>query len=35
LVRSYREECKTNQEIKEKQDYMLENRKLRKQLEEL
>ncbi|KAE9633196.1 transposase [Defluviitalea raffinosedens] len=34
-VRSYREECQTNQEIKEEHDYMLENRKLRKQLEEL
>lgn len=34
-VKSYREECQTNQEIKEDYDYMLENRKLRKQLEEL
>jgi transposase len=34
-VRTYREECQTNQEAKEDYDYMLENRKLRKQLEEV
>ena len=33
-VKAYREECQTNQETKEDYDYMLENRKLRKQLEE-
>jgi len=34
-VKAYREECQTNQEIKVDYDYMLENRKLRKQLEEM
>ena len=34
-VKSYREECQKNQETKEDYDYMLENRKLRKQLEEM
>ena len=34
-VRSYREGCQINQEAKEDYDYMRENRKLRKQLEEL
>ena len=33
-VKAYREECQTNQETKADYDYMLENRKLRKQLEE-
>lgn len=33
-VKNYREECQTNQETKEDYDYMLENRKLRKLLEE-
>ncbi len=33
-VRAYREECQTNQETKQEHDYMAENRKLRKQLEE-
>lgn len=33
-VKAYREECHKNQETKEDYDYMLENRKLRKQLEE-
>jgi transposase len=34
-VKCYREECQINQETKEDYDYMLENRKLRKQLEEM
>ena len=33
-VRAYREECQINQEIKQDYDYMMENRKLRKELEE-
>jgi transposase len=33
-VKNYREECHTNHESKEEYDYMMENRKLRKQLEE-
>ena len=33
-VKAYREECQTNQENKQDYDYMMENRKLRKQLEE-
>ncbi len=31
----YREECQTNHETQEEYNYMLENRKLKKQLEEL
>jgi transposase len=34
-VKSYREECQISQETKEDYDYMLENRGLRKQLEEM
>jgi transposase len=34
-VRNCREECQTNHEAKEEYDYMMENRKLRKQLEEM
>ena len=34
-VKNYREECQTNQEAKKEYDYMTENRKLRKQLEEM
>jgi transposase len=34
-VRVYREECQLNQSSKEDYDYMLENRKLQKQLEEM
>ena len=34
-VKNYREECQTNHEAKEEYDYMTENRKLRKQLEEM
>jgi transposase len=34
-VKSYREKCQINQEAKEDYDYMLENRELRKQLEEM
>lgn len=34
-VRAYREECQINQEHKEDYNYMLENRKLRQQLEEM
>lgn len=34
-VKAYREECQTNHENKADYDYMLENRKLRKQLEEM
>jgi transposase len=34
-VKSHREECQTNHEAKEEYDYMMENRKLRKQLEEM
>lgn len=34
-VSKYREECQTNHETKEDYDYMMENRKLRKQLEEM
>jgi len=34
-VSNYREECQTNHETKEDYDYMMENRKLRKQLEEM
>jgi transposase len=33
-VKKHREECQTNHEAKEEYDYMMENRKLRKQLEE-
>ena len=33
-VKIYREECQTNHEAKEEYDCMMENRKLRKQLEE-
>lgn len=33
-VKAYREECHTNHETKQDYDYMTENRKLRKQLEE-
>jgi transposase len=33
-VKNHREECQTNHEAKEEYDYMMENRKLRKQLEE-
>ena len=33
-VRAYREECQINQETKHDYDYMRENRKLRKELEE-
>jgi transposase len=33
-VKNCREECQTNHEAKEDYDYMMENRKLRKQLEE-
>ena len=33
-VRAYREECQINQETKHDYDYMMENRKLRKELEE-
>jgi len=34
-VRNYREECHTNPEIKAEKDYIKENRKLEKQLEEV
>jgi transposase len=34
-VKSYREECQINQETKVDYDYMLENRRLRKQFEEM
>jgi len=34
-VKAYREECQQNQETKEDYDFMMENRKLRKQLEEM
>jgi len=34
-VRAYREECQQNQETKVDYDSMMENRKLRKQLEEM
>jgi transposase len=34
-VRNYREECQTNQETKTEHDFMQENRRLRKQLEEM
>lgn len=34
-VRTYREECQINQGTKEDYDFMVENRKLRKQLEEM
>ncbi len=33
-VRTYREECQTNHELQNEHDYMIENRKLRKELEE-
>lgn len=33
-IKIYREECQTNQETKKDYDFMAENRKLRKQLEE-
>lgn len=33
-IKFYREECQINHETKEEYDYMTENRKLRKQLEE-
>ena len=34
-VRNYREECQTNPEIKAEKDYIEENRRLAKQLEEM
>ena len=34
-ISNYRQECQTSQETKEDYDYMMENRKLRKQLEEM
>lgn len=34
-VKSYREECETNHEAKEEYDYMQENLRLHKELEEL
>ncbi len=34
-VRNYREECQTNQETKTEHSFMQENRRLRKQLEEM
>jgi len=34
-VSNCRQECQTNQQTKEEYDYMMENRKLRKQLEEM
>ena len=34
-VKNYRAECQTNHEAKEEYDYMTENRKLRKELEEM
>jgi transposase len=34
-VNSYRQECQTNHETKEEYDYIMENRKLHKQLEEM
>ena len=34
-MRTYREECQSNHETKEEYDYLMENRKLRKQLEEI
>jgi len=34
-VKAYREECQSNQPLKVDYDYMTENRKLKKQLEEL
>ena len=34
-ARNYREECQTNQETKSEHDFMQENRRLRKQLEEM
>lgn len=33
-VKQYRNECQTNQKLKEENDYITENRKLRKELEE-
>ena len=34
-INNYRQECQTSHEAKEDYDYMMENRKLRKQLEEM
>lgn len=34
-VKLYREECQTNQDTKQECDYLTENHKLRKQLDEL
>jgi transposase len=34
-IKTYREECQTNQDSKNEYDYMKENLKLRKQLEEM
>ncbi len=34
-VKAYREECQQNQVTKEDYDFMMENRKLRKQLDEM
>ena len=34
-ISDYRQECQTSQETKKEYDYMTENRKLRKQLEEM
>ncbi|EYE87100.1 transposase IS3 [Fervidicella metallireducens AeB] len=34
-IKAYREECQTNHELKEEYDYMKENLRLRKELEDL
>ena len=34
-VKQYRSECQTNQELQEENDYLMENRRLKKELEEI
>ena len=34
-VKQYRSECQTNQELQEESDYLIENRRLKKELEEI
>ena len=34
-VKQYRSECQTNQELQQESDYLVENRRLKKELEEM
>ena len=34
-VKQYRSECQTNQELQEESDYLIENKRLKKELEEI